>query len=446
MVHVGEEREVDRPGRHNTPEGWVPPARRIERATVDEVALGDFDIDDYRLRPAHHRELDRIVANLVDGLRAGRYLPQIKVMIWGETSSTATDQHNLELSRHRAYNVFSQIKCRVKRAGLTPDQVRVQWAPIGESLSQTALGENKEDWKYRGVFVYVTAPIPACNCPPPPPPQPPPPRGSKTIPLCVSVPRIAPRSSASRQPDILSLARMVAGLPAPAAIVTNAGATVQIENRSAGSTGRFELRGWGLEIALPSAASIDVRARLHATLEAIARASASLGASLRVGPFGISLRVDANGFAQALVQLVADVRAHIDFALRPNVPEPLGCTPLQARESTVPIRFEDFAGPALLMVPATRLGPATLHFASPAIARRQLQISQNPVIVPADKSTVRTLLVIAGSLRHVGTGAARREDESVWAQTELQPETASGETAETWAEAQPTNFESYAGV
>ena len=439
---------VSRPGRHKTAEGIVVRDPRIERAAVDHLDLADFDVDDYRLRAAHHAELDRIVGDVGAGLRTGRYLPQVLFYVRGETSSTATDRHNLELSKHRAFNVGEQLKCRLQKAGLN-DKTQVKWLPIGESLGQTALGDERESEKFRRVRLMVIAPIPACSCPPPG-PRPPGPRprfrrrrhtGAR---LCVSVPRIAPRSGAAGRPDILSLARVVAGLPAPAGIVTNATATVRIDRPAKGSSAEFELRGWGLEIALPSSGSIDLRTRLHATLDAIMRASASLGASLRVGPFGLRLRFNASVFTQALVRLIGDARLQINAAIRPNFPELQRCRPVAARAIGGRLRLSDLAGPALLVVPGAGLGPATLRLAAPGILGRRVQLSSNPIVVPADKSTVRTVLVIAGTLSRVRSIGIQREDEAAaWGEDEMQPETV---FESPWTELPPAGSEVYAGV
>ena len=438
---------VDRPGRHKTAEGIVVRDARIERAAVDHIDLADFDVDDYRLRAAHQAELDRIVADVAAGLRTGRYLPQVLFYVRGETSSTATDRHNLELSKHRAFNVGEQLTCRLEKAGLT-GKTQVRWLPIGESLGQTALGDERESERFRRVRLMVIAPIPACSCPPPG-PRPPGPRpryrrrrhiGAR---LCVSVPRIAPRAGAGGRPDILSLARVVAGLPAPAGIVTNATATVRIDRPAKRSAAEFELRGWGLEIALPASASVDLRAQVHATLDAIMRASASLGASLRVGPFGLRLRLNASVFARALVRLIGDARLQINTAIRPNFPELQRCRPVAARAIGGRLRMADLAGPALLVVPGAGLGPATLRLAAPGILGGRVQLSSNPIIVPADKSTIRTVLVIAGTLRRVRSIGMQREDEAAWGEDEMQPETV---FEAPWAELPPASSEVYAGV
>jgi hypothetical protein len=257
------------------------------------------------------------------------------------------------------------------------------------------------------------------------------------------VPRIAPRAGTAGRPDILSLARVVAGLPAPAAIVTNAVATVRIERPAKRAAAEFELRGWGLEIALPSSGSVDLATRLHATFDAIMRASGSLGASLRAGPFGLRLRLDASGFGQALVRLIGDARLQVNAGIRPNSPELQRCKPVAARAIGGRVRMADLAGPALLVVPGAGLGPATLRLAAPGILGRRVQLSSNPIVVPADKSTVRTMLVIAGDLRRVRSIGMQREDEARWGEDEMQPEAV---FESPWTELPSASSETYAGV
>lgn len=437
---------VNRPGRHDSPQGSIDRQPPVPRAEVTQSALADFDIDDYRLRPAHHTELDSVVAAIGSRLGGGQYLPVVHIQVRGEASSTATNQHNLALSRHRAWNVVQHLRCRLQGAGLGVDKVVVTWTPIGESVGQTLLGDNRESAEFRRVRLTVIAPIPGCSCPPapaaapcncttvppgqqrPPAPRvpglpwrppgrrlPPRPHGTSTT-MCVTVPSIAPRSARARPAQRFPLGSVVPGLPASVAVIANGRASVHIRNASSGNVGQFELRGWGLEVALPQRANVDITAQLRATLDVVARAAGSLSGNVQIGPFGLSLKADGSVFAQALVQLVAQLRLRLGVSFAPNIPDLTTCAPLQARKRNSPVGINDLAGPALLIVPGRGLGPAAMHFASPGVAMGQVQLSANPVRVPADKRTVRTLLAIGGVLQLVRTtrtaGEAELEAES----------------------------------
>jgi hypothetical protein len=183
-----------------------------------------------------------------------------------------------------------------------------------------------------------------------------------------------------------------------------------------GQVGQLAFRGWGLEVALPAGrARIDLQADLRASLEVLARASASLSAKLRLGPLGLVLRIDASAFAQLVVKLAAQLRLRIDVGLgRPNLPELTQCRPVEARGVRGPFPFAALSGPALLIVPGPGYGPAVLSFQGPGVSRLGLAASTLPV--PADKRTVRTLLALGGNLQPAG--AARREAESEWPEAE----------------------------
>src|SRR5690606_19477698 len=158
------------------------------------------------------------------------------------------------------------------------------------------------------------------------------------------------RSGTSIPPDIIPLGPLVPGLRLPIAIVTKGRATVRVEDQASRRAGTYSFEGWGLEVALPPGkTAIDIRAELRASLDVLVRASASLGAKLRLGPLGLVLKLDAQAFARLVVKLVAQVRLRLEVDLgRPRVPELTACRPLPTRGQA---NFGALEGPAVLLVP-----------------------------------------------------------------------------------------------
>lgn len=187
--------QVSRPGRHDTPEGTATETRLIRRADVRELDLSDFDVDDYRLRPAHRRSLQQLVAAVARGLQRGRIGGTVVVRVFGQASSTATMQRNLQLSAHRAWNTRTVMDCMFAKAGVG-NRVEVRWVPVGESLSQQELGDNVERAANRSVRIQVIAPRPPCKC------------GSGGAPPSV-------RPAGSRRPSIPYPGVSVPGVPRP---------------------------------------------------------------------------------------------------------------------------------------------------------------------------------------------------------------------------------------
>ena len=48
------------------------------------------------------------------------------------------------------------------------------------------------------------------------------------------------------------------------------------------------------------------------------------------------------------------------------------------------------------------------------LAHRRLRLAANPIPVPADKATIRTLLLLGGSLSSPRLGPSREADEAGW--------------------------------
>ena len=184
---------------------------------------------------------------------------------------------------------------------------------------------------------------------------------------------------------------------------------MRVEARRARQTSQLAFQGWGLEIALPAGrARVDIQADLRASLEVLAKASASLSARLKLGPLGLTLRLDASAFAQLVVKLCAQLRLRLDVGLgRPNLPELTVCRPVEARNVKGAFPFGALAGPGVLIVPGPGYGPAVLSLRGPGVGG--LGLTADTIPVPADKKTVRTLLVLGGTLAAAG---ASREAES----------------------------------
>jgi hypothetical protein len=231
-----------------------------------------------------------------------------------------------------------------------------------------------------------------------------------TTAICVSVPKIAPRVATKLPPDVIPLNSVIPGLKLPIAIVTKAQANVRIDDRRSRQSGNYTFQGWGLEVALPAGRTrIDLQAELRASIDVLLRASASLGAQLRLGPLKLTLKVDVSVFAQLIAKLCAQLKLRLDIDLgRPNLPELRQCKFIEARNVRGAFPFPALAGPAVLVVPGAGYGPALLNFQGGGVAG--LGLAANPIQVPADKSTIKTLLALGGTLQLAQAGA-RREAE-----------------------------------
>ena len=393
--------------------GRVSALTFVPRAEVFEFQLSDFDVDRHELKRQHRDAIVDFTKRVLAGVRANRYSGEpIRVFTYGEASSTAQATHNLPLSRNRAFNVLNAIRCEFQKAGITTP---VQWGlyGTGEQHARVRGPNDKEDAQFRGVIVRAFAPMKACaQCRQPPGPRPPgprPPQTGLTTAICVSVPKISPRMANKLPPDVIPLGGLIPGLRLPFAIVTKAQAAIRVDDRRSRRSGHYTFQGWGLEVALPAGrARVDLQAELRASIEVLVRASASLGARLQLGPLKLSLKVDLSVFAQLIVKLCAQLRLRLEADLgRPNTPELRQCQFLEARNVRGPFPFAALAGPAVLVVPGTGYGPAVLTLGSPAVAG--LGLPSNVIRVPADKSTIRTLLAMGGTLRVAQAGAREAE-------------------------------------
>ena len=411
----------------STRPGKVSSLTFVPRAEVYEFAISDFDVDRYELKQQHKDAIADFTKRVQAGIQAKRYSGEtIRVYTYGEASSTASHLHNLELSHHRAFNTLHAIRCAFQKAGISPAQFG--FYGTGEVHARTQGPDQKENEQFRGVIVRAFAPLKACKDCPPPGPNPP---TQTTTNLCVSVPKIQPRNAAKLPPDVIPLGSIVPGLKLPIAIVTKATATVRVDERRSRQTGTYQFQGWGLEFALPAGRTrIDLQADLRASLEVLVRASASLSAKLRLGPLKLALRIDASAFANLVAKLCAQIRLRIDVDLgRPNIPELRECRLIGAQGVRGAFPFAALGGPAVLLVPGAGYGPAVINFAGGGVAG--LGLSSNPMLVPADKSTVKSLLALGGTLQLQNPAAARREaeyelNEAEWPEAfaELQPELA----------------------
>jgi len=388
--------------------GQASDLKFVPSAEVYEFQLATFDVDRHELKDKHKERIAEFTKRVIAGIRSNKYSGQpIHIYSYGEASSTAGGLHNLPLSRNRAFNVLHAIRCELTNAGVSYPILYGLYG-TGEQQARVSGPDNKEDPQFRGVIVRAFAPIKekVCDCPKPPVV---PPVGTTAI--CVSVPRIAPRSANKLPPDVIPLGSIVPGLRLPMAIVTKAQATVRVDDRRSRQSGQYNFTGWGLEVALPAGrARVDLQAELRAPIEVLVRASAHLGARLQLGPLKLSLRVDLSVFAQLIVKLCAQLRLRLDVDLgRPNVPELRQCRFLDARNVRGPFPFAALNGPAVLIVPGAGYGPAVLTLGGPAVGG--LALASNAIQVPADKSSIRTLLALGGSLQ-LAQGGTRREAEA----------------------------------
>lgn len=388
-------------------------------AEVIEFSLGSFDVDRYELKPAHRKQIEKLVQQIAESIRKSRYTgAPVRVYTYGEASSTASVQHNVPLSRHRAFNVLNAIRCKLTSLRVNYP-ISYGFYATGEEHARATGPDQREDSRFRGVVVRVIAPLKPCNC-----------RKFKlprltrteTPSVCISVPKIAPRATLKLPPDIIPLGSIIPGLKLPVAIVIKAKASVRMDSKPGSQSGHYQFEGWGLEFALPSGqARINFQADLRATLNVLVKASASLAAKLNLGPLKIALRLDASAFAQLIVKLCAQIRARLDIDLgRPNLPELSQCGYLPAKNVQGAFPFPALNGPGYLLVPGRGYGTALLGLAGPGVSR--VGLAANPVPVPADKSTVKTLLALAGNLTFLQASGPQREFEyedtySEWSET-----------------------------
>lgn len=386
---------------------------RFPRNEILELLLTDFRVDDFRLMQQHQAALQNLAKEVVGKVGDGTYVGDVRVRAVGMTSSTASIPHNVKLSEHRAWNVIQTLRCLI--GDKLRQKVDFGWNAVGEQISARRTGQSFETPVWRGVMVRVMAPIACPKHEPPGRPVPTPPPTSRTTTLCISVPRIDPRRSGGIPPDVIPLGSVVSGLPLPVSIVTKARAEVKVDNQSRGGSQTYELRGWGLEISMPSSGrvSVDLRARLQTTLDLIVRASASLAGKLQLGPLGLVLRIDASVFARLVMRLATELRGQLSVAFAPRpLPERSGCTRVVATPTSGVYSSGLLTGPATLLVPGRGLGPAQLRLGSTSV-----RLNPNPMALAADKSTVRTVLLIGGDLRLVG-GSSSRAYEADWLEAE----------------------------
>lgn len=408
---------------HATNKEPAKPRVRATRVEWHELTLSYFDVDRYFLKSAHRQAIKELAATIKAGIDAGRYSRDtITLRTYGATSTTASDQHNMALSRHRAFNTLNATRYALQQAGIT-NPIHSGFFPIGEEEARADDGQNNvEAGSRRQVIVRVFAPLAApVPCPPekPCPPHVPcrtcnPPGRSTTSKICVSVMHINPRSTLGLPPDVVPLGPLVPGLRLPFALVLRAKASIAVDDQTSRKRGSYDFVGWGLEVALPVGRTVvDVRADLEASLKILASAAVSLSAKLKLGPLGIVLRIDVDAFAQLIVKLVAQLRARITIDLgRPNLPELLRCAPIDARSTPRGFDFEALTGAALLVVPGRGFGPSLVSFAGSRVASTGMP--GGLIAVPADKSSVKTLLALGGTLRlsRTTSSPSAREDES----------------------------------
>jgi hypothetical protein len=382
----------------------------VPHAEVYEFQLSKFDIDRHELKREHKRVIGEFAKLILAGMRSKRFNGEpIRVYTYGEASSTAPASHNSPLSRNRAFNALHAIRCEFNKVGITCP-VQYGLYGTGEQKARKHGPDQKEDAQFRGVLVRAFVPIKECEkCKPGPRPA------TGTAAICVSVPKILPRIATRRPADLIPLGSIVPGLRLPIAIVTKAQAVVRIDERRSRQSRQYTFSGWGLEVALPQGRShIDLKAELHASLEALVQASAHLGARLQLGPLKLSLRIDFSAFAQLIVKLCAQLRLRLETDLgKPNLPDLRACRVLDARNAgTSAFPFAALQGPAVLVVPGGGYGPAVLTLTGPSVP--SLGLASNVIPVPADKSTVRTLLALGGNLQLAQGQAREAESEEEW--------------------------------
>jgi hypothetical protein len=118
------------------------------------AGLANFDVEGDEPKPEHTRYLDRSVVPLLVGARA-------RVWLQGQTSSTGTNEFNLDLSKRRCDNVAAYLRSR----GVGQPQITPSW--VGESLASVSMRERSDD----RVVWLLAAPLSAPPAPPPSPPS-----------------------------------------------------------------------------------------------------------------------------------------------------------------------------------------------------------------------------------------------------------------------------------
>ncbi|HEY5629998.1 MAG TPA: hypothetical protein VIR16_10860, partial [Candidatus Limnocylindrales bacterium] len=319
-----------KPGRHQTTDGTVTHQKVAENAAVRALELGDFDVDDYRLRPAHRGILADLVSAIATGLSNGRIVAPITISVQGRTSSSGSMSHNLALSRHRAVNTANLIHCLAKQARID-GQVHVKWTPLGESVSQTIAGDNAEGAEQREVRVQVIAPRPAGFVPP----------GQQPAPAAPGrLPYPTPGGGMPSRPGL----RRRGYLP-PRAGRRTASLCVEVESVTR-SPGFAWLRTGGLR-------TVTVRIRVH---DHRTRSAASyvlqgvvIGTAPQPGPL----------LGGALGGLASIARRILGLASRTPVPA-RGCRPTTAvAVGADPVRL--LSGVAVLVIPPAGAGKAAIQ-------------------------------------------------------------------------------------
>ncbi|MFZ0528963.1 MAG: hypothetical protein WAL91_00330, partial [Propionicimonas sp.] len=369
---------LGKPGRHQSPEGTVTHERLAENAAVRTVDLGDFDVDDYRLRPAHRAILGGLVTAVAVGLRAGRIVAPVTVVVQGRTSSSGSMSHNLALSRHRAVNAAAMVRCLAKQAGID-SQLRVHWTPLGESVSQTLTGDSVEGADKRQVRILVIAPRPAGLVAPDPRPGIPGRAGGRRVipvgrpPSPIRYPGRAPgrRITGPRSGtvtaricfEVVSVQR-TGGFPwLPATGLGTAAARIRVHDDRTRSAALYELQG---VVVSP-------------------RGSSDPGLAARLGP---------------LARLAGMAQRLLGIAARAPVPAP-ACTPTSS-VATGGSPLTLLGGLAVLVIPPAGSGRAALQ-----LRPRSTRVRLRRRLVPVRAQRYRAPLIIVGQLLLVPVRNAR---------------------------------------
>ena len=253
------------------------------------------------------------------------------------------------------------------------------------------------------------------------------PTGTSTI--CVSVPRIAPRVATKLPPDVIPLGSVVPGLRLPIAIVTRAQAKVRVDEQRSRKSRPVHVPGLGPR----GRAARRTHADRHPGRSPRVDRGADEGVRFarRQAPPGPA---EAHPARRRLRLRPADRQA-VRAAPGPHRRQPRATQPPRARpvpagggarRARPPSRSRRSRAPGSRRA-RRRLRPRPYPLRR--ARRRRVQLSANPILVPADKSTVKTLLVLGGNLQ-LAAGAVREaeyeqpESESPEAFAELQPELA----------------------
>lgn len=371
VTYLDEPWNRGKPGRHQTPEGTAVQTKLAESAAVRLLELGDFDVDDYRLRPAHRRILGVHVAGIADALRRGRIVGPIQVSVQGRTSSSGSMSHNLSLSRNRAVNTATMIRGLARQAGIE-SQVQVRWTPLGESVSQTKEGDNAEGADSRQVRVQVIAPRPV---------------GFRSPLQTVGVGRQEMEASFLRQPPMRGLGRSVGSSSGVARRLPPTNGRLCFEVLSVRRSRTFAwLRVRGLT-------TVTARVRVH---DHASRSSATYALQ------GVVLRARSTPTTATapLPRLTRIARRVLAIAMQAPNPR-RACSPsaIVARAGSA---TRLLSGMAVLVIPPAGSGRALLRLSprSPAVRLRRKLIS-----VRARRFS--TPVMIAGRFRLLAVGARR---------------------------------------